>query len=122
MSIDALLLALAGPTVAFATLAYTIWSQRRKANADQLAKMEAKVATKADAGDVAAIDERVRRSETRLTQIEGHIETLPGRDATHRLELSLAEMRGDLKALTERIGPMAATSARLQEFLLEQAR
>lgn len=106
MSIDALLLALAGPTVAFATLAYTIWSQRRKANADQLA----------------AIDERVRRSETRLTQIEGQIETLPGRDATHRLELSLAEMRGDLKALTERISPMAATSARLQEFLLEQVK
>nr|WP_284701206.1 DUF2730 family protein [Rhodoplanes tepidamans] len=103
---ETVLLALAGPGVALATLVYTIVSQRRKANADQLA----------------ALGQKFGEADKRLTQIEGRIESLPDRDATHRLELSLAEMRGDLKALTERIGPMAATSARLQNFLLEQAK
>jgi hypothetical protein len=103
---DTVLLALSGPAVALATLAYTIVTQRKKASADALA----------------AIGARVSAVETRVTQTEGQIDTLPDRDATHRLELALSEMRGDLKALTERIGPMAATSMRLQEYLLEQAK
>ncbi|MBK5957406.1 hypothetical protein CCR97_04175 [Rhodoplanes elegans] len=97
---------LAGPAVAAAGIVYTVVSQRRKANADALAK----------------IDERVGALELRMTQVTGRVDVLPDRDSAHRLELSLSEVRGELKALTERIAPIAATSARLQEFLLEQVK
>ncbi|RAI37534.1 hypothetical protein CH338_15770 [Rhodoplanes elegans] len=106
VTLDTVLLALSGPAVALASFAYTVVTQRKKASADALA----------------AISARVSAVETRTTQIEGQIENLPNREATHRLELALSDMRGDLKALTERIGPMAATSMRLQEYLLEQAK
>ncbi len=38
------------------------------------------------------------------------------------LEMSMAEISGRLNVLDERLKPVAATSVRLQEFLLEQAR
>jgi hypothetical protein len=34
----------------------------------------------------------------------------------------LADVKGELKAMGEQMKPIAATSERLQEFLLEQAR
>lgn len=105
-TLETVLLALAGPTVALATLVYTINSQRKKASSEALDR----------------IDERMTRAENRVTRLEGQIDSLPDRDVTHRLELSLSEMRGELKVLAQRLEPVAATSERLQEYLLEQAK
>lgn len=58
----------------------------------------------------------------RIQALESELKHLPDRDTTHRLEISLMEIAGRLNTLDERLKPIAATSGRLQEFLLEQAK
>jgi len=59
---------------------------------------------------------------TLLTSGENDMKHLPDRDSQHRMELSLADMNGKFSALEERLKPIAQTSERLHELLLEQAR
>lgn len=65
---------------------------------------------------------KIDKIEDRVSRIEGELRHLPDRSTVHRMELSLTEMRGDMKALAERLTPVSAISERLQEFLLEQAK
>ncbi|CAN7259719.1 DUF2730 family protein [Brucella pseudogrignonensis] len=58
----------------------------------------------------------------RVQSLENEIKHLPDRDAQHRMELSLAEMNGRFAALEEKLKPIAATSERLHELLMEQAK
>lgn len=74
------------------------------------------------------LSDRVQKSETKLIEhdrrvqaIEGEMRHLPDRDSAHRLELTMEKISGRLDTLDERLKPIAATSGRLQEFLLEQA-
>ncbi|MEN5278713.1 DUF2730 family protein [Brucella sp. TWI432] len=60
--------------------------------------------------------------ERRLLAIENDMKHLPDRDAQHRMELALTEMSGRFVALEEKLKPIALTSERLHELLLEQAR
>lgn len=121
MDTTAYLLAASGPAVALANLVYMVVSQRKKASTEQLDAIKTELAGKADATAVRAVDVRVAQAETRLTRVEGEIDNLPDKDSAHRLELSLSEVKGELKVLAQRLEPVAATSNRLQEFLLEQA-
>lgn len=75
------------------------------------------------------LDERVAKVETKLIEhdrriqkVEGEIDHLPDRDSQQRMEVQLTEMNGRFAMLEERLKPIASTSIRLQEFLLEQAR
>lgn len=72
---------------------------------------------------------KVEKAETKLIEhdrriqtIEGEMKHLPDRDTQHRMELQLAEMNGRFAALEEKLKPIAATSERLHELLMEQAR
>lgn len=112
---------LVGHAATAAGVIYTIVASRKKASADALKEISTKVDGKADASVLKSTTERVEKVEVRITRVEDSVEHLPDRDATHRLELSLAEVRGEIKALTERLGPVTAVSNRLQEYLLEQA-
>jgi hypothetical protein len=74
------------------------------------------------------LDERLTKAEHKLIEhdrrvqsLEGEIKHLPDRETAHRLELALTKISGRLDTLDERLNPIAATSGRLQEFLLEQA-
>nr|WP_284701211.1 DUF2730 family protein [Rhodoplanes tepidamans] len=58
----------------------------------------------------------------RVTKVEDEIAHMPDRETTHRLELSIAEMRGEMKTLAERMKPVAAISERLQELMLQEGR
>ncbi|WP_321402683.1 DUF2730 family protein [Maridesulfovibrio sp.] len=61
----------------------------------------------------------------RVTQNENALEHLPTKDSTHKLELQLAGMRGDLKVLTEKIGSVEAINqqvGRIEEYLLNNKR
>lgn len=75
------------------------------------------------------LDERLKKVEGKLIEHDRRIQTaqsdiehLPDREITHRLEISLTEISGRLNTLDERLKPIAATSGRLQEYLLEQAK
>lgn len=71
-------------------------------------------------GRVAAVAEKVELLEDRTSKIEGEIEHLPDKDITHRLELSLVEMKGELTAMNEKLRPVAATMTRMQDLLMER--
>lgn len=67
-------------------------------------------------------DRTLTDHDRRIQAIESEIKHLPDRDATHRMELALSEMKGQFIALEEKLKPIAATSERLHELLMEQAR
>ncbi len=75
------------------------------------------------------IDERLKKAEStlishdrRIQTVEGDMKHLPTRESQHRTELALSEMNGRFAALEEKLKPIAATSERLHELLMEQAR
>lgn len=77
---------------------------------------------KAAAAELKHLKETVEDQGKRLQNVENEIRHLPDRDAHHRVELALSEMNGRFAALEEKLKPIAATSARLHELLLEQTK
>lgn len=73
-----------------------------------------------DSKFVIAID-KIDKVEDRVAQLESEFRHLPDRDSVHRMEVSLTELRGELKSMGEQLRPVASIADRLQEFLLEQA-
>lgn len=112
----------AGPVIALAALIYTVVASRSKKHGEQIGDIQRSIATvetqlamlKREA------DQRVDRLEDRVTKTEAEIAHLPNKDATHHLELTMAEMRGELRTLAERIKPIAAISDRIQEAMVEK--
>lgn len=107
--------------VSVATTVFSILSVRTRAAADKVTGLETKLADKASQGRVGAVEERASQMETRLTSLEGELRHLPSRDQTHKMEIALEKMNGQLQVMAERLGPVASTSERLQEFLLQEA-
>jgi len=68
-----------------------------------------------------AID-KADKIEDRVAALENEFRHLPDRGSVHTIQLSLSELRGEMRAMGEQLKPVAAISERLQEFLLEQAR
>lgn len=75
------------------------------------------------------LDQRLRVAEKtlidhdrRIQTVEGEMKHLPDKGTAHKLELALADIVGRLNAMDERMKPIAATSERLHDLLLEQAR
>lgn len=65
---------------------------------------------------------KITSHDRRIQTLEQEIKHLPDRDSQHRIELQLAEFNGSFKALEEKLKPIAATSERLHDLLMEQAR
>ncbi len=86
------------------------------------------------------LDERLRKAESKLIDhdrrvqsIESDLKHLPDRNATHRLELMMAEIVGRLNTMEksqegqfatmeERLKPIQAVGERLEEVLVETAK
>lgn len=62
---------------------------------------------------------KVEDLEDRVSKCEADIQHLPDKDATHRLEIGMAELNGQIKVLSERLHPVAAITQRMQELMLE---
>jgi hypothetical protein len=58
----------------------------------------------------------------RVSRLETEVEHLPDVEFTHRLELSLTRLEGQILALDEKLKPVAAMAGRMQDVLLEGAR
>ena len=108
--------------IAAGALAYAIFGNRAKAHAQKIAAIEAGVGRVNNDIVLArqAIEMRVDRVEDRLTRVEAEIEHMPDKDVTHRLEMTVGELRGDVKALTESIKPIRAIADRVQEAILDR--
>ena len=72
--------------------------------------------------DIKVIQEVLSAQDRRLQEVENEIRHLPDRDSQHRVELALAEMNGRFAALEEKLKPIASTSERLHQLLLDQAK
>jgi len=77
---------------------------------------------KKNADALAKTNDKVEAMDRRVSTIESEMRHLPDRDATHRLEISIAELNGRLSTLDERLKPVAAISERMQELLLRGER
>lgn len=75
------------------------------------------------------LEERMVKVETKLIEHDRRVQTvendmkhMPDRDTAHRLELNLEKLSSQVAQMNERIKPIAATSDRMMELLLEQAK
>jgi hypothetical protein len=122
----------ASAIVALVALVVSLAGNRSKAHAAKIRTIEERLDVKAGKQDVAEIVTglssrteaqamRIDRLEDRTIKIEECLEHLPDKDVTHRLEMSLTELRGEMRVLAERIKPISAISERLQDAILERA-
>jgi uncharacterized coiled-coil protein SlyX len=72
--------------------------------------------------DVADLLESRNDHEVRLAKVETTVEHLPSADVVHDLKLAMADMKGQLAVIVERVGPIKAIAERLQENFLEHGR
>jgi len=79
-----------------------------------------KAVSSLDAKFIVALD-KLDKAEDRIARVEQELGHLPSRETVHRMEISLANLNGEMRALGEQLKPVASISERLQEFLLEQA-
>lgn len=112
----------AGPLIALATLAYAIITNRSKTHSQQIGTIQQAIATveRQVVETKSQVNVRVDGVEDRVVKIEATMAHLPSKEATHHLELSLTEMRGELRTLAERIKPIAAISDRIQDAVLDK--
>lgn len=79
-----------------------------------------KAVSSLDAKFIVVLD-KVDKVEDRVARVEQELNHLPSRETVHRMEISLANLNGEMRALGEQLKPVASISERLQEFLLDQA-
>ncbi len=101
-------------------LAFQVLTYRSKANAERVEKLEKAVADKASAGRVGALEERVDKVEDRTTSIEGELRHLPDKDVSHRLELGLERLTGQMAAMDEKLKPVAAMVNRVHQQMFRE--
>lgn len=73
------------------------------------------------AAECKVIDDKVDAIGGRVSTLETLLRSMPDQASQHRLELGLSELRGDFRALAERLAPIDNLSRRLQEILLDKA-
>jgi len=121
MQVDLSTLAPWGALVlSIASFWYSIASSRSKENDEKIASMSKWIESKASKDHVEVLHEKLDLVENKVAVIENDLTHLPAKETTHRLELSISEMRTEMRGLTERMKPIAAMAERVQEAVLEK--
>lgn len=55
---------------------------------------------------------------SRVARVEGEMETVPGKDELHKLQIEMTRMNGVMEVLAERIKPIAEQARRAQEAMM----
>jgi hypothetical protein len=58
--------------------------------------------------------------EDKVTIVQNDFKHLPDKETTHRLELSIGEMRTEMRGLSEQMKPIREMVARVQDVVLEK--
>jgi hypothetical protein len=97
----------------------------RKAELAEVKGQIAKVAADLDAHKEAGQTSRAELSE-RLGNVEVALQHMPDKDTVHRLEVAVAEVRGDVRAqseavrgLADNVRTVAASGERIESYLLQ---
>lgn len=119
----------ANTIITFGTSIYNLMSARATKALKAIEGLEAKISKIADDRQLfgEAINARFQLAESRMLRLEADMEHMPDRDQAHqaqqqvhRLELAIEKLTGKMETLDERLKPVAATTARLQNYLMEQ--
>lgn len=94
--------------LAFAT---SIWAARSKKHEADLNSLRA---------DIGRGFSRIDMAEQRLSKAESELAHLPNKDMVHDLRIGMAELKGQLGALVERIAPIARSLDRVEQSLIER--
>ena len=108
--------------VSLSSFAFLVLTYRSKAASERVSALEKAVSDKASVGRMGAIEDRVDKVEDRTTKIEEGFRHLPSRELVHSIELLMRDVASQVTVLAERVKPIAATTDRMQEFLMEEAR
>lgn len=124
----------ANTLITFGTTVYNLMSTRATKALKAIDDLSKRIDVLADQRQRASEDagERFQKVENRLLKIEGDLEHMPDRDQSHRLELALEKLTGQMETLDsrmtgrmdtldERLKPLSATSARIQNYLMEHS-
>jgi hypothetical protein len=73
----------------------------------------------ATAHQLREIEQKQQASDARLVQMETQLQSVPTKEAFHRLELSMQEVRGTVDQIKDHYKETKATLLRLEEFLIK---
>lgn len=68
------------------------------------------------------VEAKLIEQDRRIQSVESEMKHLPDRDMAHRLELAVEKMSGRLDTMAETLKPIRATTERMNELLVEQAK
>lgn len=103
-----------------ASLYYSIANNRSKDTSEKFILLDTKIETKADRSHVGILAGKLDIVEDKVTIVQNDLKHLPDKDITHRLEMSIGEMRTEMRGLAERMKPIGAMAERMQEAILEK--
>jgi hypothetical protein len=99
-----------GAMVSLCAFIVAVWSANSKRHLDAM------VAVK-EAGE--RNTDRLNRHETRIASIEGDIRHLPDKDTLHRLEMSVGDLKAEMREIAAGVKPLASIVDRLNTFMME---
>ena len=82
--------------------------------------IDKKIGEKADGILVGTLAGKLDLLEDRVTVVENDLSHLPDKETTHRLEMSIGDMRAEMRGLAERMKPIAAIAERVQDAVMEK--
>lgn len=85
-------------------------------------RREAEKASAELKSDIRTVRDHVDGLERRTARAEATIEHLPDRNLTHRLELTMTELKGQMGIIEERLKPIGEMARRAQEMVIEEPR
>jgi len=74
------------------------------------------------AKDVGDMRERLGQFETKIDHLEQRVDALPDREAVHRLELGMASISGDMKAMRAGMEPIKQMAENMTAMLMDSVR
>ncbi len=115
-------LALGSFVISTASLLYTIFNGRAKKTDERFDKVEKQHKDDLNAANVkiGALAAENDLLKNRIAVVEGDLRHLPDKDVTHRLELGIADLRSEMRGLSEKVKPIGAMADRIQEAILEK--
>lgn len=78
--------------------------------------------SKRNAAELKAQSETMQRLDQRVAVLETAQQGMPKQQDFHELEMTMSELKGALNVMTERLKPLEAVTARMQEWAMEQGR
>lgn len=64
-----------------------------------------------------ALNQRQNRHDERLSRTEQTLQSMPGKEDTHKLEMMMAEMAGDMKAMRATMDGMSDSLSRTEDIV-----